>query len=123
MYSFYYEIRVLRAHDGAEPPESGLSQPASSSPGTFHPRQPSARARTLYVLERSPVLELNLGCWLIPLFWGLAGLRDRGTGTKGGPILLRGLVRSHKSIAIYRPMTRRRPIALIKQCSFSSCDL
>jgi len=52
----------------------------------FSPEAPSARARTLYVSERSPVLELNLGCWLIPLFWGLAGLRDRGTGTKGDPM-------------------------------------
>merc|ERR1719471_2164094 len=85
MYSFYYEIRGFRAHDGAEPPESWLSHPASSSPRTSHPRQLSARARTLYVSERSPVLKES-GMSDDSTFWGLAGLRGRGTGTKGEPM-------------------------------------
>merc|ERR1719150_184134 len=122
MYSFYYEIRGFRAHDGAEPPESWLSHPASSSPGTFHPRhRPPGPAPCMF--QNGLLFLRNLGCSLIPLVWGLAGLRDRGTGTKGGLILLSGLVQSHKSVAIYRRILRRHPIALIKQCSFSSCDL
>merc|ERR1712117_382336 len=120
MYSFYYETRGFRAHDGAEPPESWLSHPASSSPCTSHPRhRPLGPAPCMF--QNGLLFLRNLGCVLIPLFWGLAGLRDRGTGTLGVKYLS-GFIQT-LSDAIYRRPHRCRPIALIKQCSFSSCDL
>merc|ERR1719499_1844027 len=85
MYSFYYEIRGFRAHNGAEPPESWLSHPASSSPGTFHPRQPSARARALYGLERSPVLKES-GMSVDSTFLGAGGTAEPGNRDQGDPI-------------------------------------
>ena len=45
----------------------------------------------------------NLGCWLIPLFWGLAGLRDREQGLQGVQCLA-GLLQT-LSDAIYRSNT------------------
>merc|ERR1711884_864510 len=85
MYSFYYEIRVLRAHDGAEPPESWMSHPASSSPRHFSPEAPSARARTLYVSERSPVLKES-GMFADSNFLGAGGTAGPGNEILGGPI-------------------------------------
>merc|ERR1712027_2652 len=119
MYSFYYETRGFRAHDVAEPPESWLSQTSLVFARHFAPEAPSARARTLYVSERSPVLELNLGCWLIPLFGGLAGLRDRGMK----PWVSDAFLGSYKRLVPPSSggVPRRRPYSLIKQCSFSSC--
>merc|ERR1719471_761011 len=94
MYSFYYEIRGFRAHDGAEPPESRLFQPASSSPGTFHPRQPSARARTLYVSERSPVLKES-GMSVDSTLLGAGGTAGPGNRDQGGSDAFLGFYKRH----------------------------
>merc|ERR1712056_6417 len=48
-----------------------------------HPRRrPPGPAPCMF--QNGLLFLRNLGCQLIPLFWGLAGLRDRGTGTTGG---------------------------------------